>query len=130
MLCSTQSSACSESLLEEKFLADFNSLCKHKSSCLLTNGYVSGGECKAPESRMFVQFKCEQSQEEIDKKMLDTKTVLMIELFCTLLILAFIAISHRQTRVLADIYNGNNIKTEDYTLFLPLSSAQMDVFDR
>ena len=62
--------------------------------------------------------------------MLDTKTVLMIELFCTLLILAFIAISHRQTRVLANIYNGNNIKTEDYTLFLPLTSSQMDVFDR
>ena len=61
--------------------------------------------------------------------MLDTKTVLMIELFCTLLILAFVAISHRQTKVLAEIYNGNNIKTEDYTLFMPLTSSQMEVFD-
>lgn len=70
---------------------------------------------------MFIQYKCEQTEEEFSKKMLDTKTILMIELFCTLLVLAFIVISHNQTKILADIYSGNNIKAEDYTMFLPLT---------
>jgi hypothetical protein len=79
---------------------------------------------------MFFQFKCEQTQQDIGKKMTDTKTVLMIELFCTLLVIAFVVISHNQTKVLADIYNGNNIKTEDYTMFIPISRSMMEVFDR
>ena len=52
--------------------------------------------------------------------MVDTKLVIMIELFCTFLIICFVLFAKQQTKILAGMYNRNNVKPNDYTMFIKL----------
>jgi len=54
----------------------------------------------------------------------------MIELFCTFLILSFIIIAKRQTKVLARLYDRNNVGSNDYTMFLRFTNEQRDEFEK
>lgn len=55
--------------------------------------------------------------------------VIMIELFCTLLVVSFVWFAKQQTKMLAGMYNRNNVKPNDYTMFISLSSSQIKEFD-
>ena len=45
----------------------------------------------------------------------------MIELFCTFMIVGFVIAAKRQTKALARLYDRNNVKPSDYTMFLPFT---------
>ena len=59
----------------------------------------------------------------------DIKLVIMIELFCTFLVLSFVLFAKQQTKLLAGMYNRNNVKPNDYTMFIRLQQAQIKEFD-
>ena len=72
---------------------------------------------------MFFQFKCEQTQKDLDTKFKDTQTIVMIEMFCVFLVYSYLLLAKRQTKVLAKHYSSANLKPSDYAMFLKLSPS-------
>lgn len=73
---------------------------------------------------------CKQSSEDISLKKQDAYFIVMIELFCTIVIVSFVFFAKSSTASLAEQYHKYVIKPNDYTIFFPLSVEQMDEFDR
>lgn len=100
MQCVRRSSnVCNKILDDTRFHKFFKENCATTTKCTikdfgrlikeLGDEYVVH-QCLDPLSRVFFQYKCEQTPEEIDAKMNDIKLVIMIELFCTFLVLSFV----------------------------------------
>ena len=62
--------------------------------------------------------------------MKDIQTIVMLELFSTFLIFAFVLLAKRQTQKLALLYNRNNVKPNDYTMYIQFSESQIREFDQ
>ena len=54
----------------------------------------------------------------------------MIEILSVFIILGFVALAIHMTKYMAKEYHQNNIKPNDYTLFLKLEESQVQEFDK
>ena len=86
--------------------------------------------CFDTQSRVFFQYKCEQTEEELIEKKNDANIIVGIQLLTIAIVIIFLFASKERTNYLVNLYNTNNVQAVDYTMYLPLKKAQMDEFDR
>ena len=111
----------------------FDRECTGKDSCIIQNydKFINhNGDqhkvaaCFDQQSRVFFQYFCEQTEEEISDKKLNAVMIVTIQLLCMTIIIVFIFAAKRRTIELVKVYHENNIQAVDYTMYIPLTSAQ------
>ena len=65
--------------------------------------------CLSPESRVFFQFQCEQTEQQLHDKMVDARKIVIIELICITMVILFIYIVKSRTHKLARRYIKNHV---------------------
>lgn len=65
----------------------------------------------------------------MNDKLSKVQFIVMIEVLSVFIILGFVALAVHMTKYMAKEYHQNNIKANDYTLFLKLERAQIEEFD-
>lgn len=128
---------CSKYILErghEGIYSVFQNQCEGKDSCIIKNfdKFLSrkGDKnvieaCLELESRVFFQYACEQTEEQLKEKKKDATKVIFIELTCIALVILFIFFVKHRTQVLAKRYVKNHVQVMDYTMFFQLNKNQL-----
>lgn len=85
--------------------------------------------CFQEDSRLYVQYKCEETSVDVDQKLKSTKPLAFIELLCIAIVVACLKFNFNKTRRLEQEHSMNRVSADQYSLFIKVQDAKRREFN-
>ena len=122
---------CEEFLDIGLFHKFFREKCKTQTNCHFSNLFeiqkyrtdpVKFEICAQKQSRIFIQYKCEQDVIKVNIKQKDSLLLAVLELVCISLFVFTLYFNYLKTKKMDDIYTKYMIMVNDYALYLRIGA--------
>jgi len=125
---------CEHAYNRQSALAAIESQCLNRSSCLISNissmlhRNATGGLCSQAETKFFVQYACEHSQEELEARRRDGAKAACVAVFSALAIFAMIFYQRKSTQLEQIEWDVSTVTASDYTVDMTLTEGMLENF--
>ena len=85
--------------------------------------------CFQEDSRLYVQYKCEETSVDVDQKTQSVEPLVFIEVLCVALVVACLKFNFNKTRKLEQEYGMNKVSADQYSLFVKVHDAKRREFN-